>query len=62
MQLQVGSKVRFPREQLVYCEGQEEDVLAEYVVGDHTMTCKVGYLPQHLEVRADAYDGFMLAL
>jgi hypothetical protein len=32
-------------------------VLAVYVVGDCTMTCKVGFLPQHLAVRADAYDG-----
>jgi hypothetical protein len=57
MQLQVGSKVRFHWEQLIYCEGRKEDVLAVYVVGDHTMTCKVGFLPQHLAVRADVYDG-----
>jgi hypothetical protein len=57
MQLQVGSKVRFHRERLIYRKGQEEDVLAVYVMGDCTMTCKVGYLPQHLAVRADVYDG-----
>jgi hypothetical protein len=50
MQLQVGSKVRFHREQLIYREGREEDVLAVYVVGDSTMTYKVGFLPQHLAV------------
>jgi hypothetical protein len=32
-------------------------VLAVYIVGDCMMTCKVGFLPQHLAVRADAYDG-----
>jgi hypothetical protein len=57
MQLQVGSKVCFCRERLIYCEGREEDVLAGYVLGDRTMTCKVGFLPQHLVVRANAYDG-----
>jgi hypothetical protein len=57
MQLQVGSKVCFHRERLIYREGWEEDVLAVYVVGDRTMTCKVGFLPQHLVVRANAYDG-----
>jgi hypothetical protein len=57
MQLQVGNKVCFHREQLIYCEGRKEDVLVVYVVGDCTMTCKVGFLPQHLAVRADVYDG-----
>jgi hypothetical protein len=57
MQLQVGSKVCFCREQSIYCEGRKEDVLAVYVVGDCTITCKVGFLPQHLAVRADVYDG-----
>jgi hypothetical protein len=56
MQLQMASKVPFCREQLIYCKGREEDVLAVYVVGDSTMTCKVGFLPQHLVVRANAYD------
>jgi hypothetical protein len=56
-QLQVGSKVCFHRERLIYCEGWKEDVLAVYIVGDHTMTCKVGFLPQHLAVRAVVYDG-----
>ncbi len=45
MQLQVGSKVCFRREQLIYCKGWEEDVLAVYVLGDSTMMCKVGSLP-----------------
>jgi hypothetical protein len=57
MQLQVGSKVCFPRDRLIYCEGREEEVLEVYVMGDRTMTCKVGFLPQHLAVRANAYDG-----
>ncbi len=54
MQLQVGSKVYFCQERLIY---QEKDVLAMYVVGDSTITCKVGFLPQHLVVRANAHDG-----
>jgi hypothetical protein len=57
MQLQLGSKVHFHCERLIYCEGQEEDVLAVYVMGDCTITCTVGFLPQHLVVRANAYDG-----
>jgi hypothetical protein len=57
MQLQVGSKVCFRQERLIYCEGQEEEEFAVHVMGDSTMTCKVGFLPQHLVVRADAYDG-----
>jgi hypothetical protein len=28
-----------------------------YVVGDCMMTCKVGFLPQHLAVRANVYNG-----
>ncbi len=32
-------------------------MLTEYAVGNSTMTCKVGFLPQHLAVRANAYDG-----
>jgi hypothetical protein len=57
MQLQVGSKVCFCQEPLIYRKGREEDVLAVYVMGDSTMMCKMGFLPQHLVVRADAYDG-----
>jgi hypothetical protein len=57
MQLQVGSKVCFHRERLIYHEGREEDVLAVYVMEDCTIMCKVGFLPQHLVVRANAYDG-----
>jgi hypothetical protein len=57
MQLQVGSKVCFRRERLIYHEGQEVDELTVYIVGDCTMTCKIGFLPHHLAVRADAYDG-----
>jgi hypothetical protein len=57
MQLRVGSKVCFRQEQLIYCEGRDEDVLAVYVVGDNTMTCKVGFLPHHLAVRANVCNG-----
>ncbi len=57
MQLQVGSKVCFHKEQLIYRKGREEDVLPVYVVGDSTMMCKVGFLPHHFAVSANAYDG-----
>ncbi len=57
MQLQVRSKICFLQERLVYRKVWEEDVLVVYVVGDRMMTCKVGFLPQHLSVRGDAYDG-----
>jgi hypothetical protein len=56
MKLQVGNKVCFRREQLIYCKGREEDVLAVYIVGDCRMTCKVGFLPQHLAVISNVYD------
>jgi hypothetical protein len=62
MQLQVGSKVCFCREQLIYCEGQEEDVLVVYVMGDCMMTYKVGFLLQILVVRAMLMIAFMPAL
>jgi hypothetical protein len=47
MKLQVGIKVCFHQERLIYRKGRKEDVLAGYVVGDSTITCKVGFLPQH---------------
>jgi hypothetical protein len=52
-----GEQDCFHREQLIYCKGREEDVLAVYIVGDCMMMCKVGFSPHHLAVRADAYDG-----
>jgi hypothetical protein len=57
IQLQVGSKVCFHQEGLIYCKGREEDVLTVYIVGDSMMTCKVGFLPLHLLVSTDAYNG-----
>jgi hypothetical protein len=57
MQLKVGSKVCFHLEQWIYRKGQEEDVLMVYVVGDSTMMCMVGFLPHHLAVRVDVYNG-----
>jgi hypothetical protein len=57
MKLQVGSKVCFHWELLIYRKGWEENVLLVYIVGDRTMMCKVGFLPQHLAVRANVYDG-----
>ncbi len=57
MQLQVGSMVCFRRERSIFREGREEDVLRVYVMGDRAMMCKVEFLPPHLAVRADAYNG-----
>jgi hypothetical protein len=56
MLLQVGSKVCFQQERLIYCKGRKKDVVAVYVMGENTMTCKVGFLTHHLTVRDDVYD------
>jgi hypothetical protein len=50
IQLVPGSKVRLRKETIIF-NGTgvvEEDVVAAYVVGNGTMTCKVGFLPRHL--------------
>ena len=56
---QVAEKltVAFCREQLVFRDQQEEDVVAVYLVLHGVMTCKVGFLPAHLNRRARDYDG-----
>ena len=58
-QIGVHSKVKFVKERLAYRnQGEEEDVIAVYCVGDGVVGCKVGFLPQHLATRgADDYDG-----
>ena len=59
MQIGVHSKVKFVKERLAYRnQGEEEDVIAVYCVGDGVVGCKVGFLPQHLATRgAGDYDG-----
>ncbi len=56
-------KVRFVKERLKWRGEDEEDVLVVYVlkwVGE--LTCRVGFLPQHLaSTRVDEYDGILRA-
>ncbi len=59
-QLISGSKFCFRKETMISVldGGTEEVVIAAYIVGDATMTCKVGFLPCHLASHCtDDYDG-----
>ena len=49
----------FRREQMIFRDGREEDVIAVYLVLHGVMTCKVGFLPAHLNRRARDYDGLI---
>jgi hypothetical protein len=53
------STVVFRREQLVFRDQREEDVIAVYLISHGVMTCKVGFLPAHLNHRARDYDGLV---
>ena len=53
------STVAFRREQLVFRDQREEDVIAVYLISHGVMTCKVGFLPAHLNHRAHDYDGLV---
>lgn len=59
LQLEPGMKVRFMKERLKWRGDEEEDVLVAYVLkGVGELSCRVGFLPQHLaSTRADEYDG-----
>ena len=59
MQVAEKSTVAFRREQLVFRDQREEDVVAVYLVAHGVMTCKVGFLPAHLNRRARDYDGLV---
>ena len=59
MQVAEKSTVAFRREQLVFRDQREEDVVAVYLVAHGVMTCKVGFLPAHLNHRARDYDGLV---
>ncbi len=41
---------------LVFREGREEDVIAVYLYEHGLLTCKVGFLPAHLNRRVHKYD------
>lgn len=58
-QLEPGMKVRFVKERLKWRGEDEEDVLVVYALkGVGELSCRVGFLPQHLaSTRADEYDG-----
>ena len=51
--------VAFCRQKLVFRDGVEEDVLAVYLCMHGVLTCKVGFLPAHLNRRAHEYDGLV---
>ena len=59
--LQVAEKstVMFRREQMVFCDQQEEDVIAVYLISHDVMRCKVGFLHTHLNLRARDYEGLV---
>jgi hypothetical protein len=58
-QVQVTTKVKIVKERIIYRNsGEEDDVLAVYLVGNKVIGCKVGFLAQHLAPRgADDYIG-----
>ena len=51
--------VAFCHQQLVFCDGCKEDVIAVYLCEHGVLTCKVGFLPAHLNRRAHEYDGLV---
>jgi hypothetical protein len=59
MQVEVGTKVMFRWEKVVYRDQEEEDAVAAFLVANGTMTCKVGFLPAHLARHAQDYDGLI---
>jgi hypothetical protein len=59
MQVEVGTKVMFRWEKVVYRDQEEEDAVAVFLVANGRMSCKVGFLPAHLARRAQDYDGLV---
>ena len=53
------STVAFRCEQLVFRDQGEEDVVAVYLISHGVMSCKVGFLPAHLNHCARDYDGLV---
>ncbi len=51
--------VVFCRKQLVFRDGCVEDVIGVYLCKHGVLTCKVGFLPAHLNPRACNYDGLV---
>jgi hypothetical protein len=59
LQVVEKSTVMFPREQMVFCNQQEEDVIAMYLILHGVMTCKVSFLPAHLNLCLHEYNGLV---
>ena len=53
------STVMFRREQMVFRDQREEDVITVYLFLHGVMTCKVGFLPLHLNLCTRDYDGLV---
>jgi hypothetical protein len=51
--------VAFCRKQLVFCNGCMEDLIVVYLCKHGVLTCKVGFLPAHLNRCARDYDGLV---
>ncbi len=59
MQVEVGTKVMFCWEKVVYRDKEEEDAVAVFLIANGTMMCKVGFLPAHFARHAQDYDGLI---
>ncbi len=59
-QVMERAMVAFCHEQLVFHDGCEEDVLAMYLCTHGMLTCKMGFLPAHLNCHAHE-DGGLVA-
>ncbi len=55
--LDVGCYVYFVKERFAWRSKEEEEVLSVFLIEGRGKSCKVGYLPKHLAVSADRYDG-----
>ncbi len=53
------STVMFRREQMVFCDQREEDIIAVYLISHGMMTYKVGFLPAHLNLHVRNNDGLV---
>jgi hypothetical protein len=60
MQVEVGTKVMFRWEKVVYRDQEEEDAVAVFLVANGTMMCKVGFVPAHIARHAQDYDGLIV--
>ena len=56
--LKLDVVVRFRRVQVVVA-GKEETAIAVYWVNEGIDRCRVGFLPRHMTMRADRYDGVL---